>query len=343
MSILRKILHYARENELSDLHLRADQPMAIRVDGEVVVFEGDLISGGELLHFIETHLSSPALRDSFEHERDADLAIEIEEFRFRANFYHTSHGVAAALRKIETVIPTMEKLGLPEVIDRTLQAENGLILVTGPTGSGKSTSLAAMVDRINRQRHGNIITIEDPIEYVHLNRNCIVSQREVGRDTISFARALRASLREDPDIILVGEMRDRETIQLALTAAETGHLVFGTLHTSGAPNTVNRIIDVFPPAQQDQVRAQLSQSLRVVMTQRLHRRRDGSGRAASFEIMMATSAVRNLIREQKIHQLYSVMQTSRDVGMITMEQSIQELVSNGVIDLQSGSGVADLR
>jgi Tfp pilus assembly protein, pilus retraction ATPa se PilT len=225
----------------------------------------------------------------------------------------------------------MEELALPEVVEQISQAENGLILVTGPTGSGKSATLAAMINQINHQRHANIITIEDPIEYIHTNHNCIVSQRELGRDTVSFARALRASLREDPDIILVGEMRDHETIQLALTAAETGHLVFGTLHTSGAPNTINRIIDVFPSAQQGQIRAQLSQSIRMIITQRLHKRSDGSGRVASFEIMTANSAVQNLIREQKIHQLYSVMQTSRNEGMITMEYSIQELVSRGVI------------
>ncbi len=332
MSILQKILHHSRENDLSDLHLHGDQPLAIRVNGEIVVMEEELIDAAELEAFIDQQLTTPALRESFEQERDADLAIEAEEFRYRVNFYHTARGVAAALRKIETAIPTMEMLGLPEVVGRMSQSENGLILVTGPTGSGKSTSLAAMIDQINEQRFGNIITIEDPIEFVHADRNCIVSQREVGRDTVSFARALRASLREDPDIILVGEMRDRETIQLALTAAETGHLVFGTLHTNGAPSTINRVIDVFPPAQQDQIRAQLSQSLRMVMTQRLHRKRDGSGRVASFEIMTANSAVQNLIREQKIHQLYSVIQTARAEGMVTMEHSIQQLVSSGLID-----------
>ncbi len=332
MSILQKILHHSRESDLSDLHLHGGQPIAIRLHGEIVVMEEELIEAAELEAFIDQHLTTPALRESFEQERDADLAIEAEEFRYRVNFYHTSRGVAAALRKIETEIPTMEKLGLPEVVGRMSQSENGLILVTGPTGSGKSTSLAAMIDQINQQRFGNIITVEDPIEFVHTDRNCIVSQREVGRDTVSFARALRASLREDPDIILVGEMRDRETIQLALTAAETGHLVFGTLHTNGAPSTINRIIDVFPPAQQDQIRAQLSQSLRMVMTQHLHRRRDGSGRVASFEIMTANSAVQNLIREQKIHQLHSVIQTARGEGMVTMEHSIQQLVSSGAID-----------
>ncbi len=223
-------------------------------------------------------------------------------------------------------------LGLPPVARDVIELENGLILVTGPTGSGKSTTLAAMIDRINRTRHEHIITIEDPIEFIHQNQKCVVSQREVKRDTLSFSSALRASLREDPDVILVGELRDLETIQLALTAAETGHLVFGTLHTSGAPNTINRIIDVFPPQQQDQVRAQLSQSLRLVMTQRLLKRKDAPGRIGAFEVMTCNPAVRNLIRENKVFQIPSVMQMARGEGMMTMEASLQQLVQSGQIE-----------
>lgn len=332
MEIHQRISHYTTQFKLSDIHLRAGQPASIRVDGEIQSFADDRISAQALSQFVDHHLDDAGLLDSFRREKDADLAIVVEAVRYRANFYVTSSGLAVVLRKIESEIPSMEQLGLPSVVSRVSQSKNGLVLVTGPTGSGKSTSLAAMIDQLNRERHGNIITIEDPIEFIHQNQNCIVSQRELGRDTISFGRALRASLREDPDIILVGEMRDLETIQLALTAAETGHLVFGTLHTNGAPSTINRIIDVFPPSQQDQVRAQLAQTLRMVMTQRLHRKRGGRGRIASFEIMTANSAVMNLIREGKIHQLYSSMQTGRAEGMVTMEASIQALVAAGEIE-----------
>ncbi len=332
MKIHQRIAHYTREYDLSDIHLRAGEALSIRIDGEISSFDDDIVTVDDLAAFIDFHLSDADLLQSFSEEKDADLAIVVEDVRYRANFYMAASGQAVVMRKIESTIPTMDKLGLPDVVNRVSQAENGLILVTGPTGSGKSTSLAAMIDRINRERRGNIITIEDPIEYIHQNQQCIVSQRELGRDTISFARALRASLREDPDIILVGELRDLDTIQLAMTAAETGHLVFGTLHTNGAPSTINRIIDVFPSSQQDQVRIQLAQTLRMVMTQRLHRKRGGAGRVASFEIMTANNAVQNLIREGKIHQLYSAMQTGRADGMVTMEASIQHLVASGLID-----------
>ena len=344
MEIHQRIAHYTSHYRLSDIHLRSGQVASIRVDGEIQSFEEDLVAPETLREFIDFHLAESDLTESFQQEKDADLAIEVDGVRYRANFYMTANGEAVVLRKIESEIPSMEKLGLPPVVNQVAQEKNGLVLVTGPTGSGKSTSLAAMIDQLNRERRSNIITIEDPIEFIHQNQQCIVSQRELGRDTVSFGRALRASLREDPDIILVGEMRDLETIQLALTAAETGHLVFGTLHTNGAPSTINRIIDVFPPSQQDQVRAQLAQTLRMVMTQRLHRRRDGEGRVASFEIMTANNAVKNLIREGKIHQLYSTMQTARAEGMMTMETSIQALVAAGTItpvaDLPSAGGVS---
>jgi len=333
MEIIDKALHYVANYKLSDLHLHVNEPVAIRVDGEIQVFPEDIVTQQDFDGFIKSWLTQEQ-RLRFMECFDADLAVESGEYRFRVNLFKTARGMAAVMRKIETVIPGFDSLGLPAVARDVIEQENGLILVTGPTGSGKSTTLAAMIDRVNRHRNGHIITIEDPIEYVHQNQKCVISQREVARDTVSFASALRASLREDPDVILVGELRDLETIQLALTAAETGHLVFGTLHTSGAPNTINRIIDVFPPQQQDQVRAQLSQSLRLVMTQRLLRRKGGSGRVAAFEVMTCNPAVRNLIRENKVFQIPSVMQMARGEGMVTMDAFLQQLIQTGQIEAQ---------
>ncbi len=333
MEIIDKALHYVANYKLSDLHLHVNEPVAIRVDGEIQIFPEDIVTQQDFDGFIKSWLTQEQ-RLRFMECFDADLAVESGEYRFRVNLFKTARGMAAVMRKIETVIPGFDSLGLPAVARDLIEQENGLILVTGPTGSGKSTTLAAMIDRVNRHRNGHIITIEDPIEYVHQNQKCVISQREVARDTVSFASALRASLREDPDVILVGELRDLETIQLALTAAETGHLVFGTLHTSGAPNTINRIIDVFPPQQQDQVRAQLSQSLRLVMTQRLLRRKGGSGRVAAFEVMTCNPAVRNLIRENKVFQIPSVMQMARGEGMVTMDAFLQQLIQTGQIEAQ---------
>ena len=333
MEIIDKALHYVANYKLSDLHLHVNEPVSIRVDGEIQNFPDDIVSQHDFDSFIRTWLTQEQ-RLKFMECFDADLAVESGEYRFRVNLFKTARGMAAVMRKIETSIPGFDTLGLPAVARDVIEQDNGLILVTGPTGSGKSTTLAAMIDRINRHRHGHIITIEDPIEYVHQNQKCVISQREVARDTVSFASALRASLREDPDVILVGELRDLETIQLALTAAETGHLVFGTLHTSGAPNTINRIIDVFPPQQQDQVRAQLSQSLRLVMTQRLMRRKGGSGRVAAFEVMTCNPAVRNLIRENKVFQIPSVMQMARGEGMVNMDAFLQQLIQTGQIEDQ---------
>lgn len=328
---LERIAHYVAQHKLSDIHLHEGRPAAIRVDGEIVSFAEDLVSAAEMRQLADAILT-PEMRERFERTHDVDLAIEVEDGRYRVNLFQTMRGLGAVMRKIESVIPRMDILGLPPVARDILNVENGLVLVTGPTGSGKSTTLAAMIDQINQQRHAHILTVEDPIEYVHFDKKSVVSQREVGRDTVSFATALRAALREDPDVILVGELRDLETIQLALTAAETGHLVFGTLHTSGAPNTINRIIDVFPPQQQDQVRAQLSQSLRLVMTQRLLKKKSQPGRVAAFEIMTCNPAIRNLIRENKVFQIPSVMQTARAEGMMTMEFSLQTLAQTGVID-----------
>ena len=270
--------------------------------------------------------------EKFETTHELDSAINLGGLRFRANFYKTINGPACVCRRVESKIPDMEQFSLPQVLYDIIDMHKGLVLVTGPTGSGKSTTLAAIVNEINKTRTANIITVEDPVEFIHKDSKSIVSHREVGKQTQSFAAALKAALREDPDVILVGEMRDLETVSLALTAAETGHLVFGTLHTSGAPSTINRIIDVFPPEQQAQIRAQISTSLKMVVTQRLFKTKDGQGRCGAFEVMKCTPPVQNLIREAKIHQIPSIMQTAVREGMITMDKSIQELVTSGKID-----------
>lgn len=328
--MLDLIKRYTDEYKFSDIHLKENQPLILRINGEMTRFSDEIISSESLKSFANDSLNENQ-KKHLEEIRDVDLAIEVSQYRFRANFFYTSEGLCAVLRKIETEIPSMEKLNLPYVMQEMAEKPNGLILVTGPTGSGKSTSLAALIGQINATRKAHILTVEDPIEYVHHSNKCTVSQREVGRDAHSFVSALRASLREDPDVILVGEMRDRETIQLALTAAETGHLVFGTLHTSGAPNTINRIIDVFPAEQQGQVRAQLSQSLQMVVTQRLFRTLDGGGRVAAFEVMVCNHAIQNLIRENKIFQIESVMQTARGEGMMTMDHAIEQLINSGQV------------
>jgi len=324
------IERYNEEYQFSDIHLKEDKPIMLRIDGDIMIPDEDIVSSAELQEFANDTLNE-GQKNRLEEVRDVDLAIEIGSCRFRANFFYTADGLSAVLRKIETEIPSMVQLNLPHVMQTMAEKPNGLVLVTGPTGSGKSTSLAAIIDTINDTKKGHILTIEDPIEYIHHAKNCSISQREMGRDAESFASALRASLREDPDVILVGEMRDLETIQLALTAAETGHLVFATLHTSGAPNTINRIIDVFPAEQQSQVRAQLSQSLQMVVTQKLFKKSDEEGRVAAFEVMVCNHAVRNLIREGKIFQIETVMQTARAEGMVTMDKAIEELVSTGKI------------
>ena len=324
------IERYNKEYQFSDIHLKEDKPIMLRIDGDIMIPDEDIVSSAELQEFANDTLNE-GQKSRLEEVRDVDLAIEIGTCRFRANFFYTADGLSAVLRKIETEIPSMVQLNLPHVMQAIAEKPNGLVLVTGPTGSGKSTSLAAIIDTINDTKQGHILTIEDPIEYIHHAKNCSISQREMGRDAESFASALRASLREDPDVILVGEMRDLETIQLALTAAETGHLVFATLHTSGAPNTINRIIDVFPAEQQSQVRAQLSQSLQMVVTQKLFKKSDEEGRVAAFEVMVCNHAVRNLIREGKIFQIETVMQTARAEGMVTMDKAIEELVSTGKI------------
>ncbi len=270
------------------------------------------------------------LYDIFDEKKDVDFAITVNGARFRANGYHTLNGWGLICRTIVTEVPNIDQLGLPPAVHSVLNEKKGLVLVTGPTGSGKSTSLASMINKINRERAEHIITIEDPVEFVHSEIKSIISQREVGRDTVSFASALKGALREDPDILLLGEMRDYETISLALTAAETGHLVFGTLHTSGAAETINRIIDAFPAEEQPQARSMVASSLQLVMTQQLLKRKSG-GRIGAFEVMVCVPAIKNLIREDKIPQIATVMQTGAQFGMITMEKYVDELEKQGLV------------
>ena len=330
--MFEKLEQLAKDNKkISDFHLRAGSPMAYRQTGEIVKVEDTPVTAQDLKDLISMNCNETEA-ERFDTTHELDSAVMLSGLRFRANFYKTINGPAAVLRRVESKIPDMDQFNLPQTLYDIVDFHKGLVLVTGPTGSGKSTTLAAIVNEINKTRTSNIITVEDPVEFIHKDNRSIVSHREVGKQTQSFSAALKAALREDPDVILVGEMRDLETISLALTAAETGHLVFGTLHTSGAPSTINRIIDVFPPEQQEQIRAQISTSLKMVVTQRLLKTKDGAGRVGAFEIMKCTPPVRNLIREAKIHQIPSIMQTAVRDGMITMEKSIEELVKSGKID-----------
>ncbi|HQH26358.1 MAG TPA: type IV pilus twitching motility protein PilT [Oligoflexia bacterium] len=327
---ITQLLTFCYQQNGSDLHVSAGEPPIIRVDGIMKKIKVPALTLEQTQSMLYD-IMGDAQRKIFEEKSDIDFSIELgDTARFRVNVFRQRRGMGAVFRLIPTQILTLEQLGMPSVLARLTRKEKGLVLVTGPTGSGKSTTLAAMINLINDESEEHILTIEDPIEFVHTSRKCLINQREVGANTQSFANALRAALREDPDVILVGEMRDLETIQLALTAAETGHLVFGTLHTSSAPKTIDRIIDVFPANQQGQVRAMLSESLQAVITQTLCKR-IGSGRVAALEIMLGTVAVKNLIREAKIHQLPSVIQTSQAVGMRTMEMSLVELAEKNII------------
>ena len=330
--MFEKLEELAKNNKkISDFHIRAGSPLGYRQTGEIVKVPEVMVKEQDLKDLLSMNCNEEEL-EKFEKTHELDSAITLSGLRFRANFYKTINGPACVCRRVESKIPDMEQFSLPQVLYDIIDMHKGLVLVTGPTGSGKSTTLAAIVNEINKTRTANIITVEDPVEFIHTDNKSIVSHREVGKQTQSFAAALKAALREDPDVILVGEMRDLETVSLALTAAETGHLVFGTLHTSGAPSTINRIIDVFPPEQQAQIRAQISTSLKMVVTQRLFKTKDGQGRCGAFEVMKCTPPVQNLIREAKIHQIPSIMQTAVRDGMITMEKSIQDLVGSGKID-----------
>src|SRR5579864_5354758 len=336
---IAELLAFAVKNKASDLHLSAGLPPMIRVHGDIRRINLPPMEH-EDVHAMVYDIMSDAQRKTFEETLEADFSFAVPNLaRFRVNAYNQSRGAAAAFRTIPSKVLSLEELNAPKVFAELTNRPRGLILCTGPTGSGKSTTLAAMTNHVNENEYGHILTIEDPIEFLHESKKCLINQREVGPHTMSFANALRAALREDPDYILVGEMRDLETIRLALTAAETGHLVFGTLHTSSAAKTIDRIIDVFPAAEKDMVRAMLSESLRAVISQSLLKK-IGGGRAAAHEIMIGTGAIRNLIRENKIAQMYSAIQTGQQHGMQTLDQCLQDLLRKGVITKEEARGKA---
>tara|TARA_R110002050_G_scaffold9504_1_gene32972 strand:+ start:109064 stop:110101 length:1038 start_codon:yes stop_codon:yes gene_type:complete len=322
---ITELLTFSAKNKASDLHISAGEPPMIRVDGDIRRINVPEMDNTEVRAMVYDIMNDKQRKD-FEEFLEADFSFEIPGLaRFRVNAFNQNRGVAAVFRTIPSKVLTLEELGAPAIFKTISDNPRGIVLVTGPTGSGKSTTLAAMVDYKNDKSNEHILTIEDPIEFVHKSKKCLVNQREVHRDTLGFSEALRSALREDPDIILVGELRDLETIELALTAAETGHLVFGTLHTSSAAKTIDRIIDVFPAAEKAMVRSMLSESLRAVISQTLLKK-VGGGRVAAHEIMIGTAAIRNLIREDKVPQMYSAIQTGGAVGMQTLDQCLQDLV-----------------
>ncbi|WP_144213602.1 type IV pilus twitching motility protein PilT [Shewanella donghaensis] len=327
---ITELLAFSVKHKASDLHLSAGVSPMIRVDGEVRKINLPALDH-QAVHGLVYDIMNDKQRKDYEEHLEIDFSFEVPNLaRFRVNAFNQSRGAGAVFRTIPSDILSLEQLGAPEIFKKISSFPRGLVLVTGPTGSGKSTTLAAMVDYINNERHDHILTIEDPIEFVHQNKQCLVNQREVHKHTHSFDAALRSALREDPDVILVGEMRDLETIRLAMTAAETGHLVFGTLHTTSAAKTVDRIVDVFPAGEKDMVRTMLSESLQAVISQTLIKK-VGGGRVAAHEIMMGTPAIRNLIREDKVAQMYSAIQTGMSHGMQTLEQCLQNLVNRGLI------------
>lgn len=325
-----EILHIAVEKRASDIHLTAGLPPTVRIDGELVPLDYEVMRPDHTRRMIYETLTDEHIQ-KFEQSHELDFGYAVKGLaRFRFNVYMQRGSVSGSLRMIPNAIPSFESLRLPNVIREISKRHSGLVLVTGPTGSGKSTTIAAMIDDINETRSSHIMTIEDPIEYVHKHKKCMVNQRELHSDTYSFHNALRAVLREDPDIILVGEMRDLETIEAALTLAETGHLVFGTLHTRNAPSTIDRVVDVFPADQQEQIRVLLGNTLEAVISQQLLPKL-GGGRCASLEIMLGIPAIKNLIREGKTHQMYSVLETSASLGMMTMDKSLAELFRQGYV------------
>jgi len=327
---IAELLAFAVKNKASDLHLSSALPPMIRVDGDLRRLNLPALDNQQLTELLYSTMSDHQRRD-FEANLEVDFSYAVPGLaRFRVNCFHHDRGVGGAFRTIPVAVWTLDDIGAPSSFKEIINVPRGLVLVTGPTGSGKTTTLAAMIDHINSNVAGHILTIEDPIEFVHTSRKCLINQREVHRDTHGFNQALRSALREDPDIILVGEMRDIETIRLALTAAETGHLVFATLHTSSAAKTIDRIIDVFPAGEKSMVRSMLSESLRAVIAQTLMKR-IGGGRIAAHEIMLATPAIRNLIREDKVAQMYSAIQTGQNVGMHTLDQYLEGLVARGIV------------
>lgn len=324
------LLAFAIENKASDLHLSAGMPPMIRVDGDMRRVDLPALAHKEV-HALIYDVMNDKQRKVFEEFFETDFSFEIASMaRFRVNVFTQDRGAGAVFRVIPSKIVTLDELNTPSIFKEVASHPRGIVLVTGPTGSGKSTTLAAMVDYVNTTRNDHIITIEDPIEFVHQSKKSLINQREVHRDTLGFSEALRSALREDPDVILVGELRDLETIRLALTAAETGHLVFATLHTSSAAKTIDRVVDVFPGDEKEMVRGMLSESLRAVISQSLLKK-DAGGRVAAHEIMICTPAIRNLIREAKVAQMYSSIQTGRAVGMQTLDQCLQELVEKGIV------------
>lgn len=339
--MLEKIIEYAKEHHASDIHLTYGLPSMIRIGGQLVPYNDNSHTDESILSYIKVVLSETEIAKIMA-GKDVDLAFKSNDgSRLRANIFHQKKHLAVALRLLRDSIPTLEELKLPEILGKVASLRNGLVLVTGPTGSGKSTTLAAMINLINQQRKAHILTLEDPIEYEHQHGLSMINQREIGRDVEDYKTALKSALREDPDVILVGEMRDYETISLALSAAETGHLVFSTLHTSSAAKTINRIIDVFPPNQQPQIRAQLSTSLRAVIAQQLVPCINGVNRRAALEILLNNEAVGNMIREGKIFQIDSVIQTNAREGMQTLDMSLATLVQNQEISMEVAISLAD--